>query len=377
MRLIGTIQGEKEAYKFYSFLEAEGIECSYEPVTTEKNTFQFWVMHEDEIDKATHWLEEFRKNAEDLRFESKPHPIDTEGVAASQAERQQALIHAIKAQRVRRPRMPLTRFIVFVCALLFIWNGYQMAELAKNKSGARFFNLTPLFIDLSYDAPSTFALLVDFFASYPMETPEELDKLPAEAQAAYAKIDSLPVWMGLYGVLLDYPATKQDLDAPLFVKLREGQIWRLFTPCLLHGGFLHILFNMLWLWMLGRQIEERIKKWQYLSITLIIGILSNTFQYLMSGPLFIGYSGVICGLAGFIWVRQKRAPWEGYPLQRATLIFLAIFIFGMLALQVVSFILMRFEVANFPMNIANTAHISGAITGAVLGRIPLFSKGNI
>ena len=96
-------------------------------------------MHEDEIDKATHWLEEFRKNSEDLRFESKPHPIDTEGVAASQTERQQALIHAINAQRVRRPRMPLTRFIVFVCALLFIWNGYQMAELAKNKSGARFF----------------------------------------------------------------------------------------------------------------------------------------------------------------------------------------------------------------------------------------------
>ncbi|MCB1080922.1 MAG: rhomboid family intramembrane serine protease [Chlamydiia bacterium] len=64
-------------------------------------------------------------------------------------------------------------------------------------------------------------------------------------------------------------------------------------------------------------------------------------------------------------------------MQRATLIFLAIFIFGMLALQTVSFILMRFEVANFPMNIANTAHISGAITGAVLGRIPLFSKGNI
>ncbi len=232
-------------------------------------------------------------------------------------------------------------------------------------------------LNLSYDAPSSFALLVDFFENYQMETPEELDKLPETAKEAYQKIDSIPVWTGLYGIVLDWPKTKQDLDAPMFVKLREGEVWRLFTPCLMHGGFLHILFNMLWLWMLGRQIEERIKKWQYLSITIIIGIVSNTLQYLMSGPLFIGYSGIVCGLAGFIWMRQKRAPWEGYPLQRGTIIFLGIFIFGMLALQVASFLLLRFNIQNFPMNIANTAHIAGALTGIVLGRIPIFSKGSV
>ena len=49
----------------------------------------------------------------------------------------------------------------------------------------------------------------------------------------------------------------------------------------------------------------------------------------------------------------------------------------MLALQVVSFVLMKFNIANFPMNIANTAHISGALTGIVLAKIPLFSKGSV
>lgn len=377
MRLIGKIQGDKEAYKFYSFLEGEGIECSYEPVSSENETFQFWIMHEDEIESATHWLGEFKKNTDDPRFETKPHPIDTEGVAANQEQRQEAALRALRERRFKRARMPLTRLIVLICALLFIWNGYQMADLAKKKSGARFFTLTPLFMNLSYDAPSSFALLVDFFENYQMETPEELDKLPETAKEAYQKIDSIPVWTGLYGIVLDWPKTKQDLDAPMFVKLREGEVWRLFTPCLMHGGFLHILFNMLWLWMLGRQIEERIKKWQYLSITIIIGIVSNTLQYLMSGPLFIGYSGIVCGLAGFIWMRQKRAPWEGYPLQRGTIIFLGIFIFGMLALQVASFLLLRFNIQNFPMNIANTAHISGALTGIVLGRIPIFSKGSV
>ncbi|CCB89927.1 rhomboid protease glpG [Simkania negevensis Z] len=163
----------------------------------------------------------------------------------------------------------------------------------------------------------------------------------------------------------------------MFIKLRQGEVWRLITPCLLHGGFLHILFNMLWLWLLGRQIEERIKLWQYLLITLIIGIVSNAAQYLMSGPLFIGYSGIITGLAGFIWMRQRQAPWEGYPLNRGTLIFLMVFIFGMLALQVISFILMRTGAVEFPMNIANTAHITGAIVGALLGRIPFFARGKL
>jgi len=377
MRLIGKLKGDKEAYKFYSFLEGEGIECSYEPVPSENEIFQFWIMHEDEIEIATHWLEEFKKNTDDPRFENKPHPIDTEGVAANHEERQEAALRVLRQQRFKRARIPLTRLIVLVCVLLFIWNGYQMADLAKKKSGARFFTLTPLFMNLSYDAPSSFALLVAFFENYPMETPEELDKLPEAAKEAYQKIDTIPVWTGLYGIVLDWPQTKQDLNAPMFVKLREGEVWRLFTPCLMHGGFLHILFNMLWLWMLGRQIEERIKKWQYLSITIIICIVSNTLQYLMSGPLFIGYSGIICGLAGFIWMRQRRAPWEGYPLQRGTIIFLGIFIFGMLALQVASFLLLRFNIQNFPMNIANTAHISGALTGIVLGRIPLFSKGSV
>ena len=140
---------------------------------------------------------------------------------------------------------------------------------------------------------------------------------------------------------------------------------------------IHILFNMLWLWMLGRQVEERIKKWQYISVSLIIAIASNTAQYLMSGPLFIGYSGVICGLAGFIWMRQRKAPWEGYPLQKGTLIFLAVFILAMMGLQVASFVLIRFNIAEFDMNIANTAHIVGALTGIVLGRISFFSKGAV
>ena len=34
------------------------------------------------------------------------------------------------------------------------------------------------------------------------------------------------------------------------------------------------------------------------------------------------------GMAGFIWMRQRKAPWEGYPLHPSTFSFLGLFYFG-------------------------------------------------
>ncbi|WP_194848173.1 rhomboid family intramembrane serine protease [Candidatus Neptunochlamydia vexilliferae] len=359
MRLLGTLEGEKEALRFYSFLKGEEIDCTYDPVPSSEGTYEFWVVHEDKIEQAAHWLSEFKKNPNDPRFDVKEHPIDTEGVAEEE-EKEPVQLRALQMRQRVRSRMPLTRLIVIICALLYIWNGYQMADIAKEDPDQEMYSLTPLMTDLSYDMPTA-------------ASRAELSKKIFSED----RIGNPTVWDGLYEVVLGWPESKGELDAPLFVQIRQGEVWRLITPCFLHGSFLHILFNMLWLWMLGRQVEERTKKWQYILISLIIGIVSNTFQYLMSGPLFIGYSGIVCGLAGFIWMRQRRAPWEGYPLQRGTLIFLAVFVVGMVSLQVASFFLIRFQIANFSMNIANTAHISGALTGIVLGRIPFFSKGGV
>lgn len=363
MRLIGYLKGEKEAFQFVSFLQKEGIPASCEPNSGNDEIFQVWVEYEDDVEKGGHWLEEFQKNGGDSRFDVQEHPIDTKGIATETPEEGGDEPFPIRAMRLRqrlRPKMPLTRFIVFLCALLYIWNGYQMANLRKENEKPEFYTLTPLMTNLSYDIPT---------AANREELSREL--------FTEDKVGDDYVWGGVYGIALGWPKSKGELDAPMFVQLRKGEVWRLITPVFLHGSFLHIIFNMLWLWMLGRQVEERTKKWQYILITLIIGITSNTFQYLMSDSLFIGYSGIICGLAGFIWMRQRRAPWEGYPLQKGTIIFLGVFIVGMMVLQLVSFFLIRFHLADFSMNIANTAHIVGAMTGIVLGRIPFFSKGAV
>lgn len=94
----------------------------------------------------------------------------------------------------------------------------------------------------------------------------------------------------------------------------------------------------------------------------------------MSGPFFIGYSGIITALAGFIWMRERLAPWEGYPLNRGTIYFLLFFILAILGLQVAAFFIQVLTTYDFAPNIANTAHISGAVIGALLGRRKFFAQ---
>lgn len=130
---------------------------------------------------------------------------------------------------------------------------------------------------------------------------------------------------------------------------------------------------MLWLIVLGKQLEQRIKPWRYILFILFIAIISNTAQYLMSGPNFIGFSGVLCGMLAFIWVRQKTAAWEGYQIDRMTLIFMLIFILSMTGIQLLSFLLEKSLDWAISPNIANMAHLTGGLTGYILGRLNFFS----
>lgn len=279
----------------------------------------------------------------------------------------------IKAKSQSPPR--LTYWIIMICGVLFVWNSFQLVDLKKEKSSAFFLDLTPLFLTLSYDYSKADQTYAQFFLTHEAATEKDFEVLARSQDVK--KLEGEPRFEGVYEILLKWPKANKEFQLPLFEKIREGEVWRILSPCFMHGGLLHILFNMLWLLLLGKQIEERVKPWQYLSISFLIGVISNTAQYLTSGSFFLGYSGIIAGLAGFIWMRQKKAPWEGYPLERSTLIFLTVFVLGMAGIQITSFILLRFSIANFSINIANTAHIVGAITGIILGRIPFFSKGTI
>ena len=192
---------------------------------------------------------------------------------------------------------------------------------------------------------------------------------------AYELNQNIPHWDGFYDQIAPALQGKPfKINAPLFEKIKQGEVWRLFTPIFLHGDIFHILFNMAWAIIIGRQIESRIGVWKTILFIMITAAISNTAQYLMSGPNFIGYSGVLCGMFGFIWIRQRHCPWEEYDLERSTALFIFIFVMGVFSLQVLAFFLNFFANIHFNLPIANTAHLTGGLTGAFLALLPYFSR---
>lgn len=99
----------------------------------------------------------------------------------------------------------------------------------------------------------------------------------------------------------------------LTATLANGEIWRILTPDFLHFTWPHIVFNSVMLWFLGSQIEWFDGRQRLLTLFIVVSVLSNGFQYLVSGPLFGGLSGVVYGILGYCWLSQRRRPRFQFP----------------------------------------------------------------
>ncbi len=248
-------------------------------------------------------------------------------------------------------------------------------SLLQEGSSQKTFFITPLESALLFDLPPAISEFEKIIEKHQIPPDQKAEALSKEIQEEIDALNRIPFWKGAYEwILLKLKGEDPSLaEGSLFIRIRQGEVWRLFSPVLLHGNFLHILFNMAWVWILCRPIEQRIGILRLALFTLIVGVLSNVLQYLASGPFFLGYSGIVMGLAGFTWMREKIAPWEGYPLQRSIFLFLIVFVLGMFLLQSISFLFQVFTTSTFEPNIANMAHIGGALIGAILGRFSFFA----
>jgi GlpG protein len=136
-------------------------------------------------------------------------------------------------------------------------------------------------------------------------------------------------------------------------EIRHGALWRLITPIFLHYGWVHIIFNMLWLKDLGTVIERRLGPRLLLGLVLVIGAISNFAQYSVSGSGAGGMSGVIYGLFGYIWMKSRVDPSSGFSVSQQTvmtmLVWLVLCYTGLLG------------------NIGNTAHLTGLLAGVLWG----------
>ncbi|MGF1774644.1 rhomboid family intramembrane serine protease GlpG [Vibrio wakamikoensis] len=136
---------------------------------------------------------------------------------------------------------------------------------------------------------------------------------------------------------------------------QQWQIWRWFSHALLHFSAMHIIFNLLWWWQLGGDIEQRLGTKKLLEIFLLSAAVSGTGQYWVEGANFGGLSGVVYALVGYLWMLTIKRPDLGLEIQKPIVGFMLVWL-------VLGF------VQPF-MAIANMAHLSGLAAGVLLGLI--------
>lgn len=391
MRLLHIFRDEKEAQSFASVLSNEGIDNRLEIFTNtdwgsdDYGTIssKLWVVDEDKVDTARQLLDLFLKNPDDPRFTTpKNLPAFSLEPYTIEEETRNLDEQPIASQRQRQQQLGIITFYLIIgCVLLFFLS--HISAPTPQPSPSQLPTL-PLFSSqiekgMLYDYPAAYEILDKLIKSYGLEQVLHPDTLSTEGTHILRQFYNTPFWRGLYPRVVNYFRTGASIqfDTPMFEKINQGEVWRLFTPTLLHSDIFHLLFNMIWLLVLGKQIEYRVGKVRYLLFILITGIFSNTAQYLMSGPDFIGFSGILCAMITFVWFRQKHAAWEGYQLLPVTMAFITVFIFAMASIQLISFF---FEISSqtniIGTNIANTAHLSGAFVGILLAFSNFFAWKN-
>lgn len=143
----------------------------------------------------------------------------------------------------------------------------------------------------------------------------------------------------------------------------------------LHGGFLHLAGNMLFLWIFGNNVEDRLGHAKFLVFYLTCGILAGLAQWFFSqgsGIPSLGASGAIAGVMGAYIVRFPNIqvltliPFL-FTTVRIPAIFFLGFWFVQQALYGVASLETRTNIGMENGGIAYWAHAGGFVFGAILG----------
>lgn len=138
-------------------------------------------------------------------------------------------------------------------------------------------------------------------------------------------------------------------------ELRNGQLWRLLTGCLLHGNVLHLVFNLYWLWVFGTLVESRLGPLRTAAILLYLAAGSAAAEYaVLEGG--VGLSGVVYGLFGMLWVLGRRDWRFAGAVDQNTVVLFVVWFFLCIGMTL-----------SGTLPIANIAHGAGAVLGAGVG----------
>lgn len=190
-------------------------------------------------------------------------------------------------------------------------------------------------------------------------------------------LGNLAIFLAMLGLseaeLFDAVLGYSVIPARLFegIELPAGMdgvspLMSLITYQFLHGGWQHVLFNMLFLWVFGDNVEDALGHSRFLLFFLICGIMGGLVHSLISStdvtPV-IGASGSISGVLGAYLML--------YPRARLLVLLFIVIPIRLPALLVIGTFFAQdllWAATNSPaaLGVAVWAHIGGFVTGAVL-----------
>jgi membrane associated rhomboid family serine protease len=158
--------------------------------------------------------------------------------------------------------------------------------------------------------------------------------------------------------LLSASVTDALLYAPVYSRPATGfpfEPWRMITVAFVHSPsvILHILFNMLALWMFGQQLESAIGRWRFLVVYLLsaLGGSVAVLYLLWNNPAqaVVGASGAVFGLLGAFYILARKV--------------------GANTTGLVILIVANLGIGLFFRTISWQAHIGGLLAGALVALV--------
>ena len=139
----------------------------------------------------------------------------------------------------------------------------------------------------------------------------------------------------------------------------EGELYRLVSVTLVHGGIIHLLSNMYALYLVGPIVEGLYGSARFLLFYVLTAAAGSMASYVLTPNDAVGASGAIFGLFGMLFVAQRIH----HPLMHRQARSIATQIGALIVINLV----IGFGLAGGGVGIDNAAHIGGLLAGAWLG----------